>query len=168
MRLQWIVLLLVLAGLDGPARAEPDGPTPALTDAGPAIVSGPVSDLTLYALSLNGTAYKFGGRDPETGLDCSGFVGHVFSQAAGVKLPATASAISQVGKKIGVEELRPGDLVFFNTLRRAFSHVGIYLGNNQFIHASSSKTGDVMVSDMTESYWSKRFTGARRIEAAPQ
>ena len=126
------------------------------------------SDLTLYALSLNGTTYKYGGRDPETGLDCSGFVGLVFKEAAGISLPATASAISKIGKKIGVDELRPGDLVFFNTLRRAFSHVGIYLGNNQFIHASSSKTGDVMISDLTERYWAKRYNGARRIETAAQ
>lgn len=125
-------------------------------------------DLALYALSLNGTVYKYGGRDPETGLDCSGFVGHVFREAGGVTLPHSASAISQIGKKIGVQELKPGDLVFFNTLRRAFSHVGIYLGNNQFIHASSSRSGDVMISDMTERYWSKRFNGARRVETAAQ
>lgn len=132
-------------------------------------VTAPLSsDLTLYALSLNGTAYKYGGRDPESGLDCSGFVGHVFRQTTGVDLPRSASAISQIGRKIGVDELRPGDLVFFNTLRRAYSHVGIYLGNNQFIHASSSRTGDVMVSDMTERYWSRRFNGARRLDVASQ
>ena len=130
------------------------------------IPQGQSSDLALYALSLSGTSYKYGGRDPESGLDCSGFVGHVFRQAAGIDLPHNASAISQLGKKIGMEELKPGDLVFFNTLRRAFSHVGIYLGNNQFIHASSSHTGDVMISDMTERYWSKRFSGARRVEPA--
>jgi cell wall-associated NlpC family hydrolase len=90
----------------------------------------------------------------------------VFQEAAGITLPRSANAISRLGQKIGVEELRPGDLVFFNTLRRAFSHVGIYLGNNQFIHASSSRTGDVMISDLRDQYWSKRYDGARRLETA--
>ena len=158
-------LLLALFALSAPSRAENDVMASIQPDAeinSPSLFS---SDLTLYALSLNGTHYKYGGRNPETGLDCSGFVGHVFQESAGIKLPASASAISKVGKKIGVEELKPGDLVFFNTLRRAFSHVGIYLGNNQFIHASSSKTGDVMISDMNERYWSRRFNGARRVDS---
>jgi cell wall-associated NlpC family hydrolase len=120
-------------------------------------------DLLLYALSLNGTRYKFGGRNAESGFDCSGFVSYVYNQAAGLSLPRTARAISQAGAKIAKNELQPGDLVFFNTLRRAFSHVGIYLGENRFIHASSSSSGDVMVSDLSEKYWSKRFDGARRL-----
>jgi len=120
-------------------------------------------DLLLYALSLNGTRYKFGGRSAESGFDCSGFVGYVYDKAAGLSLPRTASAISQAGAQIDKSELQPGDLVFFNTLRRAFSHVGIYLGDNRFIHASSSRRGDVMVSDLSEKYWSKRFDGARRL-----
>ena len=120
-------------------------------------------DLLLYALSLNGTAYKYGGSNETNGFDCSGFVGHVFRQAAGLALPRTARAMSQNGSQISKNELKPGDLVFFNTLRRAFSHVGIYLGDNRFIHASSSARGDVMVSDLTQQYWSKRFNGARRL-----
>jgi cell wall-associated NlpC family hydrolase len=161
-------LSLILALACSPAFASPDDGEFSSPMEEASSAQGSSSDLALYALSLNGTAYKYGGRDPETGLDCSGFVGHVFSEAAGVKLPHSASAISQIGRKIGVQELKPGDLVFFNTLRRAFSHVGIYLGNNQFIHASSSRSGDVMISDMTERYWSKRFNGARRVEVAAQ
>ena len=120
-------------------------------------------DLLLYALSLNGTAYKYGGSNETNGFDCSGFVSHVFRQATGLALPRTARAMSQNGQQINKTELKPGDLVFFNTLRRAFSHVGIYLGDNRFIHASSSARGDVMVSDITQQYWSKRFNGARRL-----
>ncbi len=125
----------------------------------------PSQDVLLYALSLIGTQYKFGGKSSETGFDCSGFVAHVFQQIAGIALPRTAQDISRVGSPIDVRELKPGDLVFFNTLRRAFSHVGIYLGDNRFIHASSSKTGDVMISDMNDRYWSARFNGARRLAA---
>lgn len=122
------------------------------------------NELSLYALTLAGTPYRFGGDSPETGLDCSGFVGHVFREVAGLELPRSASAIARLGRKIGLEELKPGDLVFFNTLRRAFSHVGIYLGDNRFIHASSSKTGDVVISDLRDRYWARRFDGARRLE----
>lgn len=129
----------------------------------PAPVTEKSQDLLLYALSLNGTAYKYGGNNADSGFDCSGFVVHVFRQAAGLVLPRNARAISQNGAQITKTELKPGDLVFFNTLRRAFSHVGIYLGDNRFIHASSAATGDVMVSDLTEKYWSKRFNGARRL-----
>lgn len=120
-------------------------------------------DLLLYALSLNGTRYKFGGRSADAGFDCSGFVGHVFQKTAGLLLPSTAQGISKDGRQISKAQLRPGDLVFFNTLRRAFSHVGIYLGDNRFIHASSSASGDVMISDMSQAYWASRFNGARRL-----
>lgn len=120
-------------------------------------------DLIRYALSLIGVNYKYGGKSPETGLDCSGFVGHVFRQAAGLSLPHSALALSRIGRKISVAELQPGDLVFYRTLPRAFSHVGIYLGENRFIHASSNSTGNVMISSMTEEYWARRFNGARRL-----
>jgi len=166
MRIFALLFGLLLAALSPVSLAEPGGTQIALASDASAPLSGPSSDLALYALSLNGTAYKYGGRDPESGLDCSGFVGHVFQEVAGVNLPHNAQAISKVGQKIGLDELKPGDLVFFNTLRRAFSHVGIYLGNNQFIHASSSSTGDVMISNLTEHYWAKRFNGARRVEIA--
>jgi hypothetical protein len=121
-------------------------------------------ELLNYALSLTGTNYRIGGISPETGFDCSGFVRHVFNRAAGMTLPHNALAISLAGEKISPAELRPGDLVFFNTLRKTFSHVGIYIGNNQFVHATSSKTGTVMVSSMSDSYWSRNFNGARRLE----
>lgn len=123
-------------------------------------------DLVLYALSLNGTRYKFGGNNIDTGFDCSGFVRYVYGQIAGLTLPRSARSISQAGAQVAKDEMQPGDLVFFSTLRRAFSHVGIYLGENRFIHASSSSSGDVMVSDLSEKYWSRRFNGARRYALA--
>jgi cell wall-associated NlpC family hydrolase len=116
-----------------------------------------------YALDLIGAPYKFGGSDPEKGMDCSGYVRHVYKQAADVDLPRNAKAISEKGTVVDNSDLKPGDLVFFNTMRKAFSHVGIYAGNDKFVHAASTRTGAVMVSDMKEGYWAKRYNGARRI-----
>ncbi|OYZ00795.1 MAG: hypothetical protein B7Y32_05670 [Methylophilales bacterium 16-45-7] len=121
----------------------------------------------MQALSLTGIQYKYGGKSPDTGFDCSGFVRYVFSQATKITLPPTARAISQMGKTVDKDELQPGDLVFFNTLKTAFSHVGIYMGNNKFIHSPSSG-GKVRVESMDNSYWKKRFNGAQRIEVASE
>lgn len=120
-------------------------------------------EVLVNALSLTGIKYARGGNTPETGFDCSGFVRYVFKQAASLTLPHSALAISQLGKTIPKDELQPGDLVFFNTLRNTFSHVGIYLGNNRFIH-SPSAGGKVRVENMQESYWAKRFSGAQRMD----
>lgn len=122
-----------------------------------------LSEIPMVALSLIGKPYKYGGKNPETGVDCSGFVGYVFKQALGVQLPPSAHLISRQGLALTLGQLQPGDLVFFNTLHRAFSHVGIYLGDNRFIHSSSTGTGVVKISDMTDRYWANRFEGARRI-----
>lgn len=159
--LAYFAILLVISGFvhaESPESAAIAVETPA---AEPVVEKS--QDLLLYALSLNGTAYKYGGHSEDGGFDCSGFVAHVFRQTAGLALPHSTRALSQNGEQVSKTELKPGDLVFFNTLRRAFSHVGIYLGDNRFIHASSSSTGDVMISDLTEKYWSKRFNGARRL-----
>jgi cell wall-associated NlpC family hydrolase len=120
-------------------------------------------EVIMNALSLTGIKYKFGGNSPETGFDCSGFVRYVFHNAANLTLPPTARAISQLGKTVKKDELQPGDLVFFNTLKSAFSHVGIYIGDNKFIHAPSS--GKVVrVENMQTGYWSSRFNGAQRLD----
>jgi cell wall-associated NlpC family hydrolase len=124
-------------------------------------------DIPIYAVSLVGSPYLVGGNSPETGLDCSGFVGHVFKQITGLLLPRDSRAISDATQPLAPDELRPGDLVFFNTLNRTFSHVGIYLGEDRFVHASSSRTGLVMVSSLSERYWQERFDGARRVAAQP-
>ncbi|PKO47419.1 MAG: glycoside hydrolase [Betaproteobacteria bacterium HGW-Betaproteobacteria-22] len=121
-------------------------------------------EVLLNALSLTGIRYQYGGNSPESGFDCSGFVRYVYQQATNLSLPHSARAISQLGKTIPRHELKPGDLVFFNTLKSAFSHVGIYVGNNRFIHAPSSG-GGVRVEDMQNSYWQKRYDGAQRIDS---
>jgi cell wall-associated NlpC family hydrolase len=160
MRIQTIIfsgLLACCAGLcqaDEPVAEEPGF----LQQAGSAM-----QDVLMSALSLSGTPYKYGGKSPETGFDCSGFVRYVFSQAANLTLPHGARSISQLGRSIPVDQLQPGDLVFFNTLKHAFSHVGIYLGDGRFIHAPSSG-GGVHVVSMNDDYWAKRFNGARRLD----
>lgn len=124
-----------------------------------------VDDILLNAMSLKGIKYKYGGSTPETGFDCSGFVGYVYHKAANIKLPRTAKGISKLGQAVDRSGLKPGDLVFFNTTRRAFSHVGIYVGEGKFIHAP--RTGShVRVESMYTRYWDKRFNGAKRIHQA--
>lgn len=120
------------------------------------------SKVATSALGMLGVQYKHGGNTREDGLDCSGFVRYVFMDAWGKVLPRTAEEISQVGLKIEFNELQPGDLVFYNTLKRSFSHVGIYLGDNKFIH-SPSAGGEVRIEKMNIAYWNNRFNGARRI-----
>jgi cell wall-associated NlpC family hydrolase len=133
------------------------------TEVAPATWASNMQEILMSALSLTGVRYKFGGTSPDTGFDCSGFVRYVFSQAANLNLPHGARAISQIGQSVALSDLKPGDLVFYNTLRSTFSHVGIYIGNNRFIHAPSTG-GGVHIADMSESYWAKRFNGARRIQ----
>lgn len=120
------------------------------------------SDLALHAMGMIGIRYKYGGTLPENGLDCSGLVRYLFKEVWGTELPRTSEEISRLGEKVNTSELEPGDLVFYNTLRRGFSHVGIYLGDNKFIHAPSGG-GQVRVESMDVDYWKKRFNGARRI-----
>jgi cell wall-associated NlpC family hydrolase len=125
------------------------------------------SELAMRAMGMIGIRYKYGGGTPEHGMDCSGLVRYVFKEAWGLNLPRTSEEISQVGQRISTEDLQPGDLVFYNTLRRGFSHVGIYLGDKKFIHSPSSG-GEVRIESMDLSYWKKRFNGARRISDPEQ
>jgi len=161
-RLAAVVAIATSAACALPASAEPVAPA----GERPASVIDRVwhgaQDLVFYALGMVGIEYRYGGEDPASGLDCSGLVRHVFQQVAGVTLPRTALEMSRVGDRVGKGELRPGDLVFFNTRRFAFSHVGIYLGDGRFVHAP--RTGrDVEVAQFDNRYWQKRFDGARRL-----
>jgi cell wall-associated NlpC family hydrolase len=123
------------------------------------------SDLVISAFNFLGVPYRRGGNGPDQGFDCSGFTRHIFEHSLGLILPRRAD---QQANEAGLEpvdknELKPGDLVFFNTMKRAFSHVGIYVGDGKFIHSPRSG-GQVRVEDMREAYWAKRFNGARRAE----
>ena len=119
-------------------------------------------DVAQFALGLIGVEYRYGGETPERGLDCSGLVRYVFQEVTGVTLPRTAKEMSRIGARVGLEDLRVGDLVFFNTRRFAFSHVGLYLGDNRFIHAPR-RGGEVEVTTLSSSYWQRTFSGARRL-----
>ena len=181
--LQWGVSLAILA-CSAAARAQPpsvtapDGSAASVSEASPSNgdplqkwltqsglvrqVSGRASDLVINALSFLGVHYKYGGDHASTGFDCSGFVRHVYRQTLGLVLPHNAAQQSREGERIAESQLRPGDLVFFNTLRRAFSHVGIYIGNGEFIHAPRPGQ-EVQIGSLDSPYWARRFDGARRL-----
>jgi hypothetical protein len=143
-----------------PSAVAHDGPVARTPVA--AAVGDAGAEVAFRALSLLGVGYRFGGNTPEAGLDCSGLVRLVFNETLGLPLPRRSEEISRVGASINPTELQPGDLVFFNTLRRAFSHVGIYIGDNRFVHAPSSG-GSIRVENLGADYWTRRFDGARRV-----
>jgi cell wall-associated NlpC family hydrolase len=123
------------------------------------------SDLVSHAIGFLGTPYRRGGNNIELGFDCSGFVRAIVEQTFGLLLPRQAEQQAAATVQIEPTQLQPGDLVFFNTMKRAFSHVGIYVGEGRFIH--SPKPGaQVRVEDMNKSYWTHRFDGARRVAGA--
>lgn len=156
------VWLLLAALLTTPVHAA-DDPAPAgeIAAASKRYVDR-AGELALQALALIGIRYQWGGNDPEHGLDCSGLVSHVFHQVAGIVLPRDSRALSKVGAAVEPHELKPGDLVFFNTRRRPFSHVGIYVGGDRFVHAPRRGRA-VEISELRDGYWKKRFNGARRL-----
>jgi len=125
-------------------------------------VADRTSTLISTAMGFIGVPYRRGGSSADIGFDCSGFVRAAFEQAKGLVLPRRANEQAAATEVIDKKDLQPGDLVFFNTMRRAFSHVGIYLGDGKFIHAPRSGA-QVRVEDMQASYWQRRFNGARRV-----
>ncbi len=126
-------------------------------------MAGKAGDVVVGALNMIGVRYRWGGDSPDSGLDCSGFVRYVFQDTLGLALPRRAEEMSRVGEKVRISDLKPGDLVFFNTMRRTFSHVGIYIGDNKFVHSPSTGS-TIRVDDLDDRYWEKRFNGARRVE----
>lgn len=153
----------------------PPSSTPAITltpasrlenVASPAAALRPgVDDLLFKALSLVGVRYRPGGISPDTGFDCSGYVCYLFHEVFSMNLPRTTDAMGRHGDDIARAALQPGDLVFFNTMHRPFTHVGIYLGDERFVHSPSSG-GLVRTESLNERYWVKRWNGARRISPA--
>ena len=126
-------------------------------------VSERTSDLVSTAIGLLGIPYLRGGNSAETGFDCSGFVRAIYKETIGLVLPRSADQQANATQKIDKSELKPGDLVFFNTMKRTFSHVGIYLGEGKFIHSPRSGAS-VRIEDMRIPYWNVRFDGARRVQ----
>ena len=150
----------VFAGCGG---LPPQGPGPIAPPARQAPAAN--SELMFQVLTSLGIDYRNGGRSPNSGFDCSGLVAHVYREAFGVRLPHNTLAQSRIGSPVRPADLVPGDLVFYDTLNRPYSHVGIYLGDGRFVHAP--KTGaQVRVERMQTRYWADRFNGARRIADA--
>ena len=119
-------------------------------------------DAVMLAFGLMDTGYRFGGSNPEAGLDCSGMVSYVFEKAAGLKLPHNAARIAALTRPVDKSRLRPGDLVFFNTRNRPYSHVGLYIGEGRFVHAPSSR-GKVQISSLETGWFASRFEAARTL-----
>ncbi len=126
-------------------------------------VSERTGDLVSTAIGFLGIPYLRGGNSAETGFDCSGFVRAIYKETIGLVLPRSADQQANATQKIDKSELKPGDLVFFNTMKRTFSHVGIYLGEGKFIHSPRSGSS-VRIEDMRIPYWNVRFDGARRVQ----
>lgn len=151
-------LLVVLAACSGPAPRQAEQ-AETITQR-PARMSDKANDVVLYALSLLDTGYRFGGKNPEAGLDCSGMVSYIFDRAAGMRVSGSAADIARLGKAVERDRLQPGDLVFFNTLGQPFSHVGIYIGDDRFIHAPKTNA-KVRIDRLTDRYFAQRFEAAR-------
>ena len=146
----------------GQSAEPPPVPPPHFEALAPA--AGPAGELIFRALSLIGVRYKPGGNSPESGFDCSGLVSYLFREVMNIRLPRSADQIWREGSEVAFETIEPGDLVFYNTLRRPFSHVGVYVGDGRFVHAPASG-GMVRTESMHERYWAKRWNGAKRIAA---
>ncbi len=154
-----IVLLLVGCSTVPPANlSAPLAERPA-PEAG---VLDKSNNIVLYALGLIDTGYRYGGKNPSAGFDCSGMVSHIFENAAGIKIGGSAADIARLGHPVDLRQLRPGDLVFFNTRNKPFSHVGIYIGDDRFVHAPSEK-GRVHAESLKNSYFATRLEAARSL-----
>ncbi len=153
---------LLLGWLAGPVLARDISLDPGTFGTPAQNASSRIGDVVLHALSLAGLRYKYGGTSATTGMDCSALVQHVFRQAWQRELPRTSDEISRAGDRVTARELQPGDLVFFDTASRPYSHVGIYVGENKFVH-SPAPGGAIRVEAMDRDYWKNRYNGARRI-----
>lgn len=164
----YIVFLLLLSGCASfnPGVATPDQTVyaPVTRPANqPTSPSAERAEALLQALLSLGLDYRYGGISPVTGFDCSGLVAHIYLEAWNIRLPRNARAQSDAGMPVSLAELQAGDLVFYDTLKRPFSHVGIYIGDGRFVHAPKAGAR-VRVESLKSAYWSQRFNGARRVE----
>lgn len=120
-------------------------------------------DLIMNAMSLIGLSYRFGGNSPTQGLDCSGFMQYIFKRSMGITLPRTSAEMATVGQQVDRANLKPGDMVFFSTSGRRISHVGMYIGNDRFIHAP--RTGrNIEITSLSSNYWNSKYVTARRVD----
>ena len=151
------------SSVDWRNSSDPIGSFLARSKSGAGLLVGDINHpLARQALTQLGIRYRWGGKSPETGFDCSGLVLHSAQQSLGLKLPPRSYDIALFGSEVSRPDLQVGDLVFFNTLGRRYSHVGVYLGDDQFVH-SPAAGGVVRIENMNLAYWTKRYNGARRL-----
>lgn len=153
------LITLLLAACSAPAM-RPVASTETIAQEAPRFANEKGNEVVLYALGLIDTGYRFGGKNPQAGLDCSGMVSHIYDVATGLKVAGSAADIARKSRIIERDSLRPGDLVFFNTRNKAFSHVGIYIGDARFVHAPSSN-GKVRIDRLSDRYYAQRYEAAR-------
>lgn len=163
-RLVLLTLAVLLAACASSPPPQKTGKPPARPgiSLGGLQAEGVGREILMYTLSLLDIDYKFGGNNPEAGLDCSGMVAYIYQNAAKVKLPHNAAQIANLARPISNSQLRVGDLVFFNTLGRSFSHMGIYIGDGKFVHAPRSNSV-IRVDRLDNSYFAARYEGARTL-----
>lgn len=126
------------------------------------MVSAKGNELVFFALGLIDTGYRFGGKNPEAGFDCSGMVSYIYRQALGLQVVGSAAEIARNSRPVELGMLRPGDLVFFNTRRQPYSHVGIYIGDERFVHAPSTN-GRVRIDRLSDRYYAEHYEAARTL-----
>ena len=175
--MQRVVIGLLMAltmplALSGCATAPPESSRPGASATAPSHGAIPparapqgqlgLSELAIHAIGLVGVPYRWGGNTPHGGFDCSGLVVYVARRAHGLALPRTVAEMSRVGEEVLIEDRLPGDLVFFNTSGHPFSHVGIYVGKNRFVHAPN-EGGTVRIDSLVSAYWGPRITVFRRL-----
>jgi cell wall-associated NlpC family hydrolase len=141
------------------ARQPPSGQMPSSAEAKH---QGTRNDVALFAMSLLDTPYAWGGRGPAKGFDCSGLVSHVYKEAAGLTLHGSAADLGKLSRPVEAARLQAGDLVFFNTLGARHSHVGVYVGEGRFVHASNARTG-VRIDKLSNRYYAQRFEGGHTL-----
>ncbi|QNM95620.1 C40 family peptidase [Chitinimonas koreensis] len=157
--------LLALAGCGStPARKAAKRPEPVDTSLARIEVGDNGREIVMYALGLVDVGYQFGGKNPEAGFDCSGMVSFIYRNAINVELKGSAADMARRGRPVGRSQLQAGDLVFFNTMNRPFSHVGIYIGDDKFIH-SPSTNGRIRIESMKSKYFATRYEAARSFFA---
>ncbi|MCX7150538.1 MAG: C40 family peptidase [Rhodocyclales bacterium] len=142
------------------SRVGAGGTAPEAGSAAAANINGKANDVVLFALGLIETGYRFGGKNPEAGLDCSGMISYVFQKSVDMRLAGSAADLARQGKPVPSAQLRPGDLVFFNTLNKPYSHVGIYIGDDRFVHAPNSR-GKVRTESLRSGWFAARFEEGR-------
>lgn len=154
-----VALLTTACSTQTPYLAQPTAP-PSAQPPESAAAREKANDIVLYALGLIDSGYRYGGKNPEAGLDCSGMVSHIYRQAAGIRVSGSAADIAKLGRPVAISQLKPGDLVFFNTRNKPYSHVGIYIGDGRFVHAPNSH-GKIRTESLTQGWFAQRLEEAR-------